>query len=139
MEMCTLISRQVYTLQAVSHFGESQRNTRERKSPPARRRAYNFRHSPRVASPRLSFARARVYFGHTYPIIAIAEIRDYSQSEKSAWKNNRLSGAFHQELLDYSVSILLNLCLKNNGLGHGLKAVHEMNSFIELCEEQKYP
>ena len=80
-----------------------------------------------------------MYFGHTHPTIAIAEIRDYSQSEKSAWENNRLSGAFYQELLDYSVSILLNLCLKNNRLAHGLKAVHEMNSFIEMCEEKKYP
>ena len=37
----------------------------------------NFRRSLRVASPR-TFARARVYFAR--PTIAIAKIRDYSQS-----------------------------------------------------------
>ena len=38
----------------------------------------NFWRSPRVASPR-NFARARVYFAR--PTIAIAKIRDYSQSK----------------------------------------------------------
>ena len=39
-----------------------------------------FRRSPRVASPR-NIARARVYFAR--PTIAIAKIRDYSQSMRA--------------------------------------------------------
>ena len=42
-------------------------------------RARNFRRSLRVASPR-NFARASVYFAR--PTIAIAKIRDYSQSSQ---------------------------------------------------------
>ena len=46
----------------------------------------NFWRSPRVASPR-NFARARVYFAR--PTIAIAKIRDYSQSSPEGSSNAR--------------------------------------------------
>ena len=72
-------------LRVVSNFGGDDRgageiHTRARakfRRHPMRRKRRNFRRSLRVASPR-NFARVRVYFAR--PTIAIAKIRDYSQS-----------------------------------------------------------
>ena len=67
-----------YRLRVVSNFGDcdcgaGKIHTRARES--SRRR--DAKGVPKVASPR-NFARARVYFAR--PTIAIAKIRDYSQS-----------------------------------------------------------
>ena len=64
---------------------------RERSKSWAKPVVSNFRRSLRVASPR-NFARARVYFAR--PTIAIAKIRDYSQSSVfMVWWFCRMSGA----------------------------------------------
>jgi len=64
-------------LRVVSNFGDGDRGAGEIHTRAKVRGDGNFRRSLRVASPR-AFARACVYFAR--PTIAIAKIRDYSQS-----------------------------------------------------------